>query len=294
MARLVWACSRARLVPMAYRLFSQTSNRGSRHRAARLAVSWNSPSAKAPSPKKQQVTRVLPRIRSASASPAARQAAGHDRVAPVEAVRGVEQVHGAAASAAAAGGPAVHLGHHGVGGNSASQCVPVFAVGGDHRVLLAQCLVDAHGDGFLTDVEVDEPTDLRAAVELHAPLLEPSDGKHPAEQGQVVPGCGMPVGSAAGSGGGSLLAPAPARCAPGLSFVLRGGAAHGSAFSHERVSPGSPAWTDPLRAIPFPGRAADGASPCRCASWGGSARTRSLWAPPRGPAACVRTPEVLA
>ena len=70
-ARSVCASWRSSAVPIAYRLFSHTSSSGSRHSAARLAVSWNSPSANAPSPKKQQVTRSRPVMRSASASPAA-------------------------------------------------------------------------------------------------------------------------------------------------------------------------------------------------------------------------------
>ena len=56
--------------------------------AARFRHSWNSPSATAPSPKKQTVTRSSPRILSASARPVASgQAAADDGVPTVEARR---------------------------------------------------------------------------------------------------------------------------------------------------------------------------------------------------------------
>ena len=56
---------------MAYRLFSQQKSTGRCHRAARLALSWSSPSAKAPSPKTTAVTTGRPRIASARARPTA-------------------------------------------------------------------------------------------------------------------------------------------------------------------------------------------------------------------------------
>jgi hypothetical protein len=52
-------------------LFSQQNSTGSFQRAARLALSWNSPSAMAPSPKMHAVTFGRPFIWSASASPTA-------------------------------------------------------------------------------------------------------------------------------------------------------------------------------------------------------------------------------
>ncbi len=70
-ARFVSDSERASAVPIAYRLFSQTNSTGSPQIAARLIDSWNSPSAIAPSPKKQAVTRSRPASLSASASPTA-------------------------------------------------------------------------------------------------------------------------------------------------------------------------------------------------------------------------------
>jgi hypothetical protein len=46
-------------VPIAYRLFSQQNSTGTSQSAARFIASWNSPSAIAPSPKKQTVTRPM-------------------------------------------------------------------------------------------------------------------------------------------------------------------------------------------------------------------------------------------
>jgi hypothetical protein len=62
----VAASERASAVPIAYRLFSHTNSTGSFHSAARFNDSWNSPSATAPSPKKQAA--MPPRSCSCSAS----------------------------------------------------------------------------------------------------------------------------------------------------------------------------------------------------------------------------------
>ena len=62
-----------------------------------------------------------------------RQAAGDDRVAAVEARDGVEEVHRAAATAAAAFLLAVHLGHDRAGRDAAHERVAMLAVGRDER-----------------------------------------------------------------------------------------------------------------------------------------------------------------
>ncbi len=111
-ARSVSDSERASAVPIAYRLFSQQNSTGSFQSAARFSDSWNSPSATAPSPKKQAVTRGRPlQLVGEREADGERQPAADDRVAAVEARRGVEDVHRAAAAAAAALGFAVHLGH---------------------------------------------------------------------------------------------------------------------------------------------------------------------------------------
>jgi hypothetical protein len=58
-------------VPIAYRLFSQRKSTGSFQSEARFSASWNSPSATAPSPKTQAVTRIRPCRASANARPTA-------------------------------------------------------------------------------------------------------------------------------------------------------------------------------------------------------------------------------
>ena len=55
--RSVCDSARSMAVPMPKRLFSQQNSTGSRHSAARFSDSWKAPSATAPSPKKQAVTR---------------------------------------------------------------------------------------------------------------------------------------------------------------------------------------------------------------------------------------------
>ena len=119
-------------VPIAYRLFSQRKSTGSCQSAARLSDSWNSPSATAPSPKKQAVTRcALLQLVGEREPDRDRQAPADDRVAAVEAARDVEEVHRAAATATAAVGLAEHLGHQRPRRHTARQRLPVLAVGRD-------------------------------------------------------------------------------------------------------------------------------------------------------------------
>ena len=66
-----------------------------------------------------------------------RQAAADDGIAAIEAVRGVEQVHRAAAPARGAGRLAIHLGHDLVHRHAAHQRMAVLAIGGDDAGPLA-------------------------------------------------------------------------------------------------------------------------------------------------------------
>lgn len=117
-----------------------------------------------------------------------REPAGDDRVAAVEAAAGIEEVHGAAAATAAAGGLAEHLRHDRLGRDPAGECMAVFAVRRHDRVVVREGLVDADGHGFLADVEVHETADAGRAVQLHAAFLEPADAQHRLQQGQTVRG----------------------------------------------------------------------------------------------------------
>ena len=122
-----------------------------------------------------------------------REAAAHDRVAPEEAAAGVEDVHRAAAAAAAALELAVHLGEEAPGGDAASEGVAVLPIGGDDRIVRLERLEGAHGDGLLADVQMQEAADLPRAVELRTLLLEAPDAQHLAQQLHVVRegrGCG--------------------------------------------------------------------------------------------------------
>ena len=107
-----------------------------------------------------------------------RQAAADDRVAAVEAAWGVEDVHRAAAAAAAALDAAEHLGHDRLGRDAAGQRVAVLAVGGHDRVVRVERLHAADGHRLLADVQVQEAADLGRAVQLDAALLEAPDAEH--------------------------------------------------------------------------------------------------------------------
>ncbi|MCY1231327.1 hypothetical protein D9M72_437720 [compost metagenome] len=111
-----------------------------------------------------------------------RQPARHDGVAAEEAGAGVEEMHGAAAAAAAALHMAVHFGQDGSCGHAAQQRVAVFPVRCHHGVVRSQGAHHTCGHRFLADINVQESADLGGAVELHALLLEPPHPQHLAEQ----------------------------------------------------------------------------------------------------------------
>ena len=154
---------RASAVPSRRDYFRRQNSTGSFQSAARFIDSWNSPSATAPSPKKQAVTRspALHLIRERKAD-GERQPAADDGVAAIEACRRVEKVHGAAAPAAAAFDFPVHL-RHDTSAGPARQRMTVLPVGRDHGVLGLQRLHDADGDGLLADIEMQEAADLARA-----------------------------------------------------------------------------------------------------------------------------------
>ena len=70
-----------------------------------------------------------------------RHVCGHDRVAAEEALRGVEDVHRAAAPAVRPIDAGEELGHDAVGVESPRQGVPVVAVVGEDVVLLESALI---------------------------------------------------------------------------------------------------------------------------------------------------------
>ena len=66
------------------------------------------------------------------------------------------------------------------------------AVGARDVVVAAKRLANAHGDGFLTDVEMSQPWHLGASVELVDALLEGADPLHLLvhPQGELSPDIG--------------------------------------------------------------------------------------------------------
>ena len=84
----------------------------------------------------------------------------------------------------------------------------MVAVGGDHMVVGAAQGDRADGDGFLTDVEMEEAAHFAAVVVFQRGLLEPADAHHRAEQADFFIGGQCSVHSGAcevktGSCGGS-------------------------------------------------------------------------------------------
>ena len=107
-----------------------------------------------------------------------RQAASDDRVAAEETPRAIEDVHRAAAAAAAAFELAHHLGHQRTHGHTPCQRLPVVAVGGHDGVTRLQRSHDTDRDRFLPVVEVQEAADLLRLVELDALGLEAANAQH--------------------------------------------------------------------------------------------------------------------
>jgi len=107
-----------------------------------------------------------------------RQASTDDRVAAIEALAGVEDMHGATAPAACPFGFAIHLGHHVIHRNAASKRMAVLAVGGDDCVLLGKCLHRSDCDCFFTDIEMKKAADLLLGIKFRAFLLKAADADH--------------------------------------------------------------------------------------------------------------------
>ena len=64
----------------------------------------------------------------------------------------------------------------------AGEGMPVLAVGGDDGVLRSERLHDADRAGLFPDAQVEEPSDLRGAVELDASFLETANSEHLGEE----------------------------------------------------------------------------------------------------------------
>ena len=127
-----------------------------------------------------------------------RQPAADDGIAAVEIGGAVEQMHGAAAPAAASLLLAVHLGERRRHRHAAHQRMAMLAVGRDDPVALLEHRDDADGDRLLAVIEMQEASDLLLGVELGAFVLEPANADHllqqvehmRARQARLVDGCG--------------------------------------------------------------------------------------------------------
>jgi len=88
----------------------------------------------------------------------------HDRVATIEILPRIEQVHRAAAPARTALGLAIHLGHDGGHRHAPHQRMTMFTVSGHHPVLWPQNRDDPGGNRLFTIVEMQEPADFLLGV----------------------------------------------------------------------------------------------------------------------------------
>ena len=79
------------------------------------------------------------------------------------------------------------LGHDLFRVHAGAQHVAVVAIAGDDLVVaLAHTLLNAHGHGFLADIEVAEAADQNHAVQLARALLETANENHLAIEAQQI------------------------------------------------------------------------------------------------------------
>ena len=115
-----------------------------------------------------------------------RQSASDDCVSSVESPARVKKVHRAAMAVAAARALPIHFGHQYSRGHSPGQRVPVFAIGGNDRILRSECLHRTHAGRFLSDVEMKKAVNLLEAVHLRRFFLEAADAEHLSQEEQRV------------------------------------------------------------------------------------------------------------
>ena len=104
-----------------------------------------------------------------------RHLSANDGVSAHKVLFQVEQVHGAALAAAAAGRLAAEFGHGDFGGHALCEGVSVVAVVADDVVVGAQGGYCADGDGFFADVQMQEAADFALHVETSARFLKASN-----------------------------------------------------------------------------------------------------------------------
>ena len=114
--------------------------------------------------------------------------AGDDPVATPVVFGGFEIVHRTALPFRAAGGFSEEFGHALVHTHADGESVGVVAIGGDDVVVFAEERDGADGDGFLTDVEVEEAGHFAALVVLERNLFESPDAAHQSVEADFVIG----------------------------------------------------------------------------------------------------------
>ena len=110
--------------------------------------------------------------------------AAHDGVAAIKIGGAIEQMHRAAASAAAPFLLPIHFGEHLCHRHAAHKRLPMLPIGRDDPVALLQHGDDAHRDRLLSVVKVKKAADLLLGVEFGALVLELTDADHLLQQVQ--------------------------------------------------------------------------------------------------------------
>ena len=111
-----------------------------------------------------------------------RQPAPHDGVAAIEVGGAIEEMHGAAATSAAAFLLSIHLGERCLHRYSAHQRMAMLAISSDNPVALVEHGDDTDGDGLLAIIKVHEAPDFLLGVKLGTLLLEAADADHLAQK----------------------------------------------------------------------------------------------------------------
>ncbi len=110
-----------------------------------------------------------------------------DAVAAIEGVLGAEHVHGTALAAADPRFAPGQLGHDHLRVDAIGEHVAVVAIAGDDAVLaLFQSALQAHGHGFLADIEVAKAADQAHAVKLTCLFLETANEQHLLIEGEQL------------------------------------------------------------------------------------------------------------
>ena len=113
----------------------------------------------------------------------------HDSVPTVKMFFFAKEMHRSALAPRAAGDFSKQFRHALPRSHAPSQSMTVIPIGGDHRISLIQSRNGSHRHGFLTDIEMAKPFDLRLHEGLGGLLFKTPDQNHSAKQIHPLGGC---------------------------------------------------------------------------------------------------------